>query len=47
MRYLSVYDFKLNGIGSNEIYIWLDNDETKDFTIQVSNFEFDYELDFG
>ena len=47
IEYISKYDFKLTGIGSHEFYIFLNNDENQDFTIQVSNFEFDNELNFG
>ena len=46
---LSKYNFKLDSIGSKEFYITLidfkTNEELKDLTIQVSNFEFETELD--
>ena len=38
IRELSKNDFSLNGIGSNEFYLTINNSE---FTFQVYNFEFD------
>ena len=42
IRNISTYDFNLQGVSEKEFYISVDN---KEYTIQVSNFEFESELD--